>query len=163
MNKKKIFIIAVAALIIIALVAATLYIFFGPGDFRKAKWGMSMDQVKFRESGEPLNEEYNSLSYPLDKLEGIDFDTTLFYNFDPETKKLTYVSMGITSSTFEDKKVARLISGLEEKYGEPERSEISEVRYDYKWETERTRITVKQLYSYTLVMYGDVTVPEEAE
>ena len=118
---------------------------------------------QFRESGEPLIEESSSLSYPLDKLEGIDFDATLFYNFNPGTKKLTCVSMGITSSTFEDKKVARLISTLEEKYGEPEKSEISEVRYDYKWETERTRITVKQLYSYTLVIYSDVTVPEEAE
>lgn len=161
MNKKKIFIITIAALLIIAIAAATFYIFFAPGDFRRAKWGMSMSQVKSRESAELINEEYSSLSYNLDKIEGINFDTTIFYNFNPETKKLTHVSMGIISNTFEDKKVARLISNLEEKYGEPEKSEVSEIKYDYKWETDRTRITVKQLYSYTLVVYQDVTIPVE--
>ena len=163
MNKKKIIIIVIAALLVLALAFSTYYIFFAPGDFRRAKWGMTVSQVKSRESSELMNEEYYSISYNLDKIEVINFDTTLFYNFDPGTKKLTHVSMGITSNTFEDKKVARLISTLEEKYGNPEKSEISEVRYDYKWETDRTRIKIQQLYSYTLVIYEDVTIPEEEE
>lgn len=163
MNKKKILIIAIAVVLVLAIALTTLYIFFAPGDFRRAKWGMSMSQVKSRESAELIKEEYASLSYPITSLEGIDFNTTAFYNFNAETDELTHVSMGLSSSTFDDKKIARLVSTLEEKYGEPEKSEVSEIRYDYKWETKRTRIFIKQLYSYTLVIYEDVTIPPDAE
>ena len=163
MNKKKIIIIVVAALLVLALVAGALYLCFAPGDFGRARWGMTVDQVKSRQSGDPINEEYSSISYKLTSLEGLDFDSTAFYNFDPETKKLTHVSIGLETMGFNNKKIARLISILEEKYGEPEKSEVAEIRYTYKWETKRTRIIVKQLSSYTLVVYQDVTIPEEAE
>ena len=161
MNKKKLVIIIIAAVLILAIAASAFYIFFGPGDFRRAKWGMSMDQVKARESGDPLVEEYASLSYPLDKLEGFDVDGTVFYKFDSSNDKLTHVSIGLTSETFGDKMVSRLVETMEEKYGEPVETEDSEILYNYTWTTERTKISVTKLSGYTLIIYSDVTIPVE--
>lgn len=159
--KNKKLIIIIAAVLVIAVAISALCIYFAPGDFRRAKWGMSLEQVKARESAELLNEGYNSLSYPLETLEGIDLNATMFYKFNSSTDELTHVSIGLTSSGFKDKKTARLISALEEKHGEPVETEDSEILYNYTWTTDRTKISVSQLESYTLIVYSDVTIPVE--
>lgn len=161
MNRKTVLIIAIAAVLVIAIVTTALCIYFGPGDFRRAKWGMSVEQVKSREKAELQNEEYASLSYPLDSLEGIDLNANMFYKFDSSTNKLTHVSIGVTTTGFEDKKISRLISVLEEKYGEAEETEVAEISYTYIWKTERTKISITQLSSYTLIIYSDITIPVE--
>lgn len=162
MNKKKLIISIIAAVLLVAVIVTALCIYFAPGDFHRARWGMSVNQVKSRERAELLHEEYATLSYPLDSLEGIPLDTTMFYKFDSSADRLTHVSIGINSVGFDDKKVSRIVSKLEEKYGEPaETSEVSEISYTYIWETDRTRISLKQLESYTLIVYSDITIPVE--
>lgn len=154
MNRKKLMII-VAAVLVVAIIAS-IFIFFGPGDFRRAKWGMSQSQVKARESLELKNQTSDSLVYTLTELEGVRFDSLVFYKFDTSSDELTQINIGINATSFEDKLIKKIINKFEEKYGEPDDYEDISSSRNYYWNTNRSKIHIRQIETYVLITYMDI-------
>ncbi len=153
-SKKTVIIIA-AALLVVAIAITSLALVFGGGDFRSAKWGMSPDQVKSRESAELITDSPYKLTFKTDSLLGVEEETNMFYNFDGENG-LWQVTMGYSVTGFSDKLASKLINAFEEKYGEPTEYEETLISYEHVWDLERTQVRISQQQTYILVSYTDM-------
>ena len=160
MNGKKLAFIVISAVIVLAI-AFSVFAFFAPGDFRRAKWGMSQNQVRARENLELKNETSSSLVYELTELEGVKFHSLVHYNFDSYAEGLTHVTIGINASGFEDKLIARLIKAFEKNYGEADEYTADDTVRNYYWNLPRTGINIRQLSSYVLITYKNINLSAE--
>ncbi len=152
---KKAVIIIIATMLVVAIALSAIAIFFGGGDFRKAKWGMSPDEVKSRETGEIVTDSPYRLTIKTDNIEGVSAETNMFYNFDGENG-LWQVSMGYNISGFDDKLANRIITAFEKKYGEATDYKETQISYEYFWKDDRTEIRIAQQSTYLLVSFTDI-------
>ena len=152
-------IIIVSAVLALAIIVSSLFIIFGGGDFRRAKWGMTPDKVRKVENATLINDSTNKISYKTDSVDGLKVDTIFFYNFDNETNRLRNVTMGFDVEGIEDKLARKIISHFEEKYGETDEYEETYASYEYIWYTDRTQIRIYQLETYILISYADINYP----
>ena len=152
---KKTIIITVAILLVVAIAVTVLALVFGGGDFRRAKWGMYPEDVKRVEYAELIKDNGFRLTFKIDKLEGVDVETLMFYDFDGYNG-LWQVTMGYNTQGFKDKTANKIIEAFEKKYGEPTKYEESPICYDHYWVDDRTEIKISQQSSYMLVSFTDM-------
>ena len=155
MKNKKLLIIIIAAVLVVAIALVTLAFVFGGGDVRRAKWGMGPDEIKSRETGELIVDSPYRLSYKMDSLEGVPVETNLFYNFDG-ANGLWQVSAGYNMSGFDDKLADKFIKAFEEKYGEADDYNETMTAYEYYWTEGTTEIRISQQQTYMLITFTDI-------
>lgn len=154
-NSKKTVILIIVAILVVAIAVASLAIIFGGGDFRRAKWGMSPNEVKSRENGELVTDSEYRLTFRTDNLEGVPVETNIFYSFDGGNG-LWQVSMGYGMEGFDDKLADRIIKAFVEKYGEEDEYDETQTAYEYYWKNDRTEIRISQQQTYLLVSFTDI-------
>ena len=160
LNKKTVIISAIA-LVLIAAIVVSLFIFLGAKDFRKTSWGMSWDKVKKVESAEIIREMDDKLVYKIDNIEGVKAESFLNYNFAYNSENSRYelwqANMGVEVIGFDGVLAKKIIRAFEDKYGEPDEYVETITKHDHFWKTERTEIHVEQLENYILIEYTDIT------
>lgn len=151
-NKKKIIIYSILALVIIVIIS-----FFikqnNQYDFRKAKWGMTKNQVKASETLDLEGGNNSTLIYSP-----TDFGTykvTPCYSFDKygNLESAAYIYLGDQSFSTDDFKIAKayyndFVDIAKKYYGKPKNSTVSEnpscSNYDATiWETSNSTITIQ--------------------
>lgn len=112
-------------------------------DFRKTRWGMSLDQVKKSEESELFMEKENSIVYS--NLEVAGFNTYLSYDFNDQNELYQGVYLFNEDHTFSNSYVedyTELKSNMVELYGQPAENDIVWKNDYFKSDTSKWGIAV---------------------